>query len=153
MHADRIEHHRQAIMGAQELDALAAALNAAEDECAAEAMDPNPPRVADNIVDTTELPTYGGDEPDDTRGKYSWDATRLLTCDRGDPDGAWSLVPRAEWGATWYEVCADCGAETAHESEASVPPVPAADADEAWAALATQHGASCDWVLTRAHSR
>ena len=33
-------------------------------------------------IDWTELPTYGGAEPADTDGIWSWDATRLLigTC-------------------------------------------------------------------------
>lgn len=38
--------------------------------------------VAHGEIDWTSLPTFGGDEPRDTAGVWSWDATRLLvgTC-------------------------------------------------------------------------
>lgn len=39
----------------------------------------------------SELPTFGGEAPDDTNGVYSWDATRLLTQGRM----GWTLVSRA----------------------------------------------------------
>lgn len=29
-------------------------------------------------IDYTSLPTFGGDEPSDTQGVWSWDETRLL---------------------------------------------------------------------------
>ena len=39
-----------------------------------------PRRMA--AIDWTSLPTFGGEEPQDTAGVWSWDATRLLvgTC-------------------------------------------------------------------------
>ena len=40
-------------------------------------------------IDLTELPTFGGTEPDDTQGIFSWDAKNLLVEDAG-----WSIVPR-----------------------------------------------------------
>lgn len=38
--------------------------------------------TTDHGLDWTELPTFGGEEPADTAGIWSWDATRLLvgTC-------------------------------------------------------------------------
>lgn len=47
----------------------------------------------DEIYDVAELPTYGGDEPQDTMGIYSWDETRLLYCD-GPNDAPWVISPR-----------------------------------------------------------
>ena len=35
----------------------------------------------DEIIDTTSLPTYGGAEPNDTTGIYSWDEKSYLTTD------------------------------------------------------------------------
>lgn len=75
------------------LDALAGLLNGY-------AADPQldgrgEPLRVDEIYDVTSLPTYGGEEPYDTLGIYSWDETRLLYCD--GPDGApWVLGPRDE---------------------------------------------------------
>ncbi len=54
-----------------------------------------------------ELPVFGGTEPDDTIGVWSWDAERLLvgTC----PDD-FEIVPRATQGVlvTNNTACADC---------------------------------------------
>lgn len=44
------------------------------------------------------LPTFGGDEPSDTRGIYSWDEANLLMSE--DPrTGAseWTIVPRSDY--------------------------------------------------------
>lgn len=42
-------------------------------------------------VDMTSLPTFGGEEPADTQGVYSWDTKRLLT---DDGDGGYEIVER-----------------------------------------------------------
>jgi len=39
--------------------------------------------LADNNVDGSDLQRFGGDEPDDTAGVWSWDATRMLVGDGG----------------------------------------------------------------------
>jgi hypothetical protein len=41
-----------------------------------------------------ELPTFGGAEPTDTSGIWSWDADQLLV---GDGGGEFEIVNRAEW--------------------------------------------------------
>ena len=50
-------------------------------------------------ADWSDLPTFGGDAPDDTTEVWSWDAERVLvgTCaddlaimDRNDEDGWWN---------------------------------------------------------------
>lgn len=46
-----------------------------------------------DTFDLADLPTYGGHEPDETLGVYSWDATRVLTIE-GDEI---ALMPRVEW--------------------------------------------------------
>lgn len=47
------------------------------------------PELLDEIIDTSSLPTYGP-EPDDTLGKFSWDAARYLY-----PDGeSWKISSR-----------------------------------------------------------
>jgi len=66
-------------------------------------------------LDMAALPTFGGPEPDDTRGIYSWDAERFLAPD-GDPDAPWALFDRedaepVEVEAAWFaeeiqDVCA-----------------------------------------------
>lgn len=42
-------------------------------------------------VDLTSLPTFGGEEPSDTQGVYSWDEGRLLI---DDGDGGYEIVER-----------------------------------------------------------
>jgi hypothetical protein len=43
-------------------------------------------------IDLTSLPTFGGDEPDDTGGVWSWDENRLLVGDGSFED--WEIVSR-----------------------------------------------------------
>lgn len=45
-----------------------------------------------DAVDYSSLPTFGGTTPADTRGTWSWDATRLLT---GSCVRDMRIVPRA----------------------------------------------------------
>lgn len=40
----------------------------------------------------SKLPTFGGDEPDDTAGVFSWDETRLLV----QTQSGWAIVGRDE---------------------------------------------------------
>ena len=46
--------------------------------------------------DFTSLPTYGGTEPLDTSGVWSWDDTHLLVGEGGVED--WEIVPRCPHG-------------------------------------------------------
>lgn len=57
---------------ADTLDELAAALNALADH------DPEVREAVEDRLDMTSLPTFGGPEPADTTGVWSWDETRLL---------------------------------------------------------------------------
>lgn len=43
----------------------------------------------EDAIDLADLPTYGGDEPRDTHGIYSWDESRVLAYDNG-----WSIEAR-----------------------------------------------------------
>ena len=65
----------------------------------------NTPRTLDELLavlqlsekgygDRTSLPTFGGEEPYDTSGVWSWDETRLLV-GRGGVD-EWKIIPREE---------------------------------------------------------
>jgi hypothetical protein len=45
----------------------------------------------ENHNTTTELPTFGGEEPSDTNGVWSWDETHLLIGEGGDD---FVIVPR-----------------------------------------------------------
>lgn len=47
-------------------------------------------------IDFTSLPTFGGPEPVDTSGIYSWDATRLLV--QGNESLEWKLIDRVGGG-------------------------------------------------------
>jgi len=49
----------------------------------------------DTDLDTSSLPTYGGVEPADTQGIFSWDAERFLVQDGGTR--GWKLVPRSRY--------------------------------------------------------
>lgn len=49
--------------------------------------------VAHGEIDYTSLPTFGGDEPTDTVGVWSWDAADLLV---GDGPDDLRIVSRAE---------------------------------------------------------
>lgn len=42
--------------------------------------------------DLTDLPTFGGSEPSDTDGIFSWDGTRYLI-----PSNAWELIEREQY--------------------------------------------------------
>ena len=44
-------------------------------------------------IDTTDLPVFGGEEPADTEGIYSWDEDSYLI-PGGDYRDDWQIVPR-----------------------------------------------------------
>ena len=44
----------------------------------------------ESLIDITSLPTFGGSEPTDTLGLFSWDDSQALI-----HDGTWQLVDRA----------------------------------------------------------
>jgi hypothetical protein len=48
-------------------------------------------RTLEEVVDLTSLPTFGGEEPEDTEGVFSWDKERLLAF-----DSRWEIVLREE---------------------------------------------------------
>lgn len=75
------------ITAATNLDALRDVLNTIEAELTGDGA----PKLTD-VIDTTSLPVFGGTEPADTRGIYSWDESRILT-----PGNAnnWIIRPRA----------------------------------------------------------
>lgn len=71
--------------------------------------------------DMTSLPTYGGEEPDDTHGIFSWDAGRVLV----QRSSGWEIVPRDEGDDDDHGVLMDSdtadeiGPATREQSEAS----------------------------------
>ena len=63
------------------LDDLCAALNAIEADIAASNTGALTDHSIGEYVDCAGLPTFGGAEPTDTRGIWSWDASRYLYAD------------------------------------------------------------------------
>lgn len=55
----------------------------------------------DNVIDCSDLPTFGGPEIQNTAEVWSWDATRILVCDN---NGQWAIQPR----------CGQCGEAPFH---------------------------------------
>lgn len=55
-------------------------------------------------LDFTELPVFGGEEPSDARGIFSWDETSLLIQEETSSGTRFAIVPRStqlnpnEWG-------------------------------------------------------
>ncbi|WP_026332133.1 hypothetical protein [Thioalkalivibrio sp. ALE16] len=75
----------RAILKAPSLDSLVEALS--------ERFDSTSERFQERGL--VDLPNYGGDEPEDTQGIWSWDETRLLIGE-GGPD-EWEVVTREDW--------------------------------------------------------
>lgn len=69
------------------LDTLCDALNYANGICAEGGL------KLEHFVDLAGLPTYGGEEPADTVGIYSWDETHFLTYD----EGIYFVIERELW--------------------------------------------------------
>jgi len=92
-----MENWKHMIMEAESLVDLCKALNDMEDAFRQESTDTGQPAcVLAGITEEElcELPTFGGEEPADTQGIFSWDETRyLVNSDAGQrPD--WVLVNR-----------------------------------------------------------
>jgi len=82
--------HANNIMSAGNLDDLADAVRVAfSDGCERS-------ELASAGVDWDDLPTFGGDEPDDFFGIFSWDADGYLILDGSDPESC-RVEPRAVW--------------------------------------------------------
>ena len=84
------------ILTASNLSELLVALNAAGDEIKRlqrDGLDAGA-LIGDYGRAVSECPTFGGDEPDDTAGMWSWDHTHLLV---GEGWGGLRLVAREEW--------------------------------------------------------
>ena len=47
------------------------------------------------LRDYTDLPTFGGDEPEAIAGVFSWDEESYLVYEGGSP--AWEVISREEW--------------------------------------------------------
>lgn len=81
-----MESWRHRIMEAESLVDLCKALNDMEDAFRQESADTGQPACLLAGVTENELcglPTFGGEEPIDTQGFYSWDETRCLVSDWG----------------------------------------------------------------------
>lgn len=81
------------IMRAQSLSALCEELNDMEDIFRDEADEAGVPTIVlaglhEN--DLCALPTFGGDEPEDTQGIYSWDEDSFLVFE----DQEWQIIDR-----------------------------------------------------------
>ena len=86
----------EAILTASNLSELLVALNAAGDEISrlqAEGEDAGA-LIGDYGRALEDCATFGGDEPDDTAGMWSWDDTHLLV---GEGWGGLEIVARGEW--------------------------------------------------------
>lgn len=68
---------------ADDLDDLLARLEFISENC---------DEQTESSIDYTNLPNFGGTEPDDTLGIWSWDETRLLV-----GDGCDTIVNRADY--------------------------------------------------------
>ena len=86
----------EAILTATTLHELQEALNAAGDEIKRLQQDglDSGGLIGDYGRSVSECPTFGGDEPEDTAGVWSWDDTHLLV---GEGWGGLQLVARGEW--------------------------------------------------------
>ena len=86
----------EAILTASNLTELLVALNTAGDEInrlQADGLDAGG-LIGDYGRSVPECPTFGGDEPEDTAGVWSWDEDRLLV---GEGWGSCQIVARGEW--------------------------------------------------------
>ncbi len=86
----------EAILTATTLHELLTALNAAGNEIKrlqANGEDAGA-LIADYGRSVSECPSFGGDEPEDTAGVWSWDETHLLV---GEGWGGLEIVARGEW--------------------------------------------------------
>lgn len=87
---DLIAAAAAAIRGAADLEDLAEALQAAG-ELEAVLIEHAPCFAGGEIYDPDSLPTFGGEEPGDCLGVYSWDPDSVLVYEGG---GDWRIEPR-----------------------------------------------------------
>jgi hypothetical protein len=87
--------YRSDIKNAKTLDELCEALNRA---CETHDDPDEKQTIEDRIqgVDMADLPTFGGPEPRNTDGIYSWDETRILYARSGLTPPAWGIQERDE---------------------------------------------------------
>lgn len=79
------------VSSATSLDDLLDRINECDQALSDREANPTGTRVTD-VVDMTSLPTFGGQEPADTIGVWSWDESRLLV-----GEGNLEIVDRADW--------------------------------------------------------
>ncbi len=79
------------VRGSENLGELCDNLEALE-----EALEDNSERSIEDYVDTTRLPTFGGAEPEDTMGVYSWDDTEQLVQGNGGRGEHWNIEERKD---------------------------------------------------------
>lgn len=88
-------------------------------------------------ADLSDLPTFGGEEPSDTMGIFSWDEGRLLI-----GEGGWKLVSRAEHAGFTVDDLVEAGAEgTDDHDTGTVVEISGANVTVAWdsGVRTTQH--------------
>lgn len=83
---DAVESAAKEARDAKGVEALAQALNNLRDACSEARRDP------EHALDWHALPTFGGEEPKDTDGVWSWDKYRIVT---QSADGSYYTEPRA----------------------------------------------------------
>jgi len=49
------------------------------------------------VYDSSELPTFGGEDPNDTLGIFSWDENHILRCADETHDGWW--IDEKDWNS------------------------------------------------------
>lgn len=85
----------QAIRNATNLNQLLVSLRAYEDAIQSEDPLPVETMLMNGGVDICELPTFGGNQPSDTSGVWSWDQDHLLVGEGRFSE--WRIVERADW--------------------------------------------------------
>jgi hypothetical protein len=90
--SDSVQHYIDKIKYAPSLRALCEAVEEAEDF-----IYKNDLGALDSYIETSNLPTFGGEEPkENTSEIWSWDADELMVT---GPDGDYAIVSREEWNS------------------------------------------------------
>jgi hypothetical protein len=88
--SDSVKHYIDKIKHAPSLRALCEAVEEAEDF-----IYKNDLGALDSYLETSNLPTFGGEEPkENTSEIWSWDADELMVT---GPDGDYAIVSREQW--------------------------------------------------------
>jgi hypothetical protein len=87
--SDSVQHYIDKIKYAPSLWALCEAVEEAENF-----IYKNDLGALDNYVETSNLPTFGGEEPKNTSEIWSWDPDELMVI---GPDGDYVIVSREGW--------------------------------------------------------